>query len=321
MRKLKTKGKIECKCDFCGVSISKYQSDIHRYNFCDFNCKIKWNVGKSFLSENKRIEFSEKFKGENNPNWNNRWNEAQRKKASAYKKQWYDGYEGIERRNAVSKVHKGKKLSDKQRKAISSSQKGRASTITDESRVKIGIKSKEKFTPEYKKRIRENAEKYGHVISLKDKDDYLFYRECADWVEKMFNYIKNEDQLNKLQKFGVFNPKTNKDGVVRDHMYSRRSGWENGVFPEILRHPANLDILFNIENIKKKVKGNRDSDTISLLDLFKRIKQFDQKWFEQDRCIFLISKYENGDRYNKKDYIDKYYDIIKRKPKIKGVGV
>ena len=318
MIKQKIKGKFSCKCDFCGNILFKYKSQIKKYNFCNLQCKNKWGIGKSFMSEEKRLELKEKFKGENNPNFNNKWNDEQRKRASNHMIEWFaDGYEGERRRQEVSKVHKGKTLSVAQRLAVSKAQKGHASTITDESRIKIGIKSKEKFTPEYKAKLRKKLEMSGQIVPLADKDDYLFYRICADWIERMFDYIKDQSKLDKLKKFGVFNSKSNIGGIVRDHMYSRRCGWENGVFPEILRHPVNLDILLHSENVGKKIKRYKDFDSISLLKLFDNIKNFDGNWFEQDKCLELIKRYEDGERYKKSDYINEYYTLIKSKAKQK----
>ena len=42
-----------------------------------------------------------------------------------------------------------------------------------------------------------------------------------------------------LKTLGVFNSKTNVNGIVRDHIFSRAMGFKFKVFPEILRHPCN----------------------------------------------------------------------------------
>ena len=46
---------------------------------------------------------------------------------------------------------------------------------------------------------------------------------------------------------------------VRDHIFGRKNGFVLGVFPEIIRHPANCQIITHSDNIKKSLK-NGDSD-------------------------------------------------------------
>jgi len=95
----------------------------------------------------------------------------------------------------------------------------------------------------------------------------------------------------------VFNGISNPHGIVRDHRFSRRSGFELKIFPEILRHPCNCEILKNADNISK---GKNNS--ISLEELFKRIINYDKHWNEQSLCIYLISRYKEGYRYERKNY-------------------
>jgi len=75
------------------------------------------------------------------------------------------------------------------------------------------------------------------------------------------------------------------------------------VFPEIIRHPANCQIITHSNNIKKSLKNN-DSD-ITLVQLFNRIINWKDDYFEHSLCINLINDYNNGNRYNKKEYINK----------------
>ena len=79
----------------------------------------------------------------------------------------------------------------------------------------------------------------GNWIPLNKKSDYEIYYKEANWICGMFDIIKDKEQLSLLNKFGVFNAFTNTKGVVRDHIYSRHSGFRDGVFPEIMRHPCN----------------------------------------------------------------------------------
>ena len=60
-----------------------------------------------------------------------------------------------------------------------------------------------------------------------------------------------------LKLYGFANAKNHKTiGITRDHIYSRKSGFINGVFPEILRHPANCKLMLNYENSSKSSKNS-----------------------------------------------------------------
>jgi len=49
----------------------------------------------------------------------------------------------------------------------------------------------------------------------------------------------------------MYNKDTNPDGVVRDHMVSRRYGYDNNIPPEIIGHPANCQFLSHRDNLSK----------------------------------------------------------------------
>ena len=69
--------------------VKKKLSDIHKNRWKENGDELRvcW---KKWVKENWTYEFrkerSEKYKGENNPNWNNRWNNKQRKKSSIRQK-------------------------------------------------------------------------------------------------------------------------------------------------------------------------------------------------------------------------------------------
>ncbi|GAG15411.1 unnamed protein product, partial [marine sediment metagenome] len=120
--------------------------------------------------------------------------------------------------------------------------------------------------------------------------------------EKMWNLVEDINQLDILKELGIFNAKTNSKGVVRDHIFSRNSGFILKVFPEILRHPCNCQILTHSANVKKKSSNNKyvDLDQISLFDLFLEIKNYEEIWFEQDITIKKIEEYKKGKRWTMK---------------------
>jgi hypothetical protein len=175
---------------------------------------------------------------------------------------------------------------------------------TYEARQLIGRKSREKWTPDFKNKFKLTMIKRGHWIDPRNKEPYLIYRELSDWKYKMWDLL-DQESLEKLKKYGIFNIQNNRNGCVRDHMYSRKSGFINGVFPIILRHPANCQCLTFSENISKaqKNKSKVDNqlefkdDVISLEELFNRIYSFNKEWKEQSQCIELIEKYKSGERF------------------------
>jgi hypothetical protein len=52
-------------------------------------------------------------------------------------------------------------------------------------------------------------------------------------------------------------------------MYSVHHGWKNNIDPIIISHPANCEIMFGIENIRK-----RTNSSISIEELVERIKNW-----------------------------------------------
>jgi hypothetical protein len=145
--------------------------------------------------------------------------------------------------------------------------KGKKHSI--ESKKLIGIKSKAKFTLVYKKRQRQMFEDMGFWIPLDKLDKYLLYSRQSDWL----------------------NPKFSKRGYVRDHRYSRFSGFKEGVPPIILRHPVNCEIITRSENISK---GSKNS--ITLNKLIKLIKNYSGEYVEQTKCLKAIDNYLEGNR-------------------------
>jgi len=168
----------------------------------------------------------------------------------------------------------------------------------------IGIKSKEKFTNEYFISQRKRNEENGAWIPLSVKNDYALYKELANWKSDVITENLIGIHLLKLYQF---KSKTNNgaNSLVRDHMYGRKAAFENGVFPELIRHPANCQLITHSDNIKKS-KSNNDC-IISLDDLFERISNWDAIYYEQSICLELINKYKNGLRYSKENYIINYY--------------
>lgn len=246
------------------------------------------------------------LRGDGNPNFGNRWSEEKRKERSILVKSKVND----EFRKNCSKGMKGRKVSDEtklKRRETMLKTYGRLANIPSpslETRKKIGEKSKLKFTKEYLYKVRKVNEERGIWIPLDKKDEYKFYRDLSNWRHQVLN--ENTIGVEKL-KYGKLYDKNNRDknALVRDHLYGRKNGFINGVFPELIRHPANCQIITHSENIKKSKKNN--DSIISLEELLQKIKNFQLFYEEQEICLTFVKKYEDGLRFDKNNYIDKIY--------------
>lgn len=293
-------------CNQCGHEIYVYLSSLRnkRNLFCSIICKAMWQSLNCVGSNSYNYGPNPNLKGKNNPNYGNKWNDAQRERASEQIKKRYND---PEYRYNIGKSNRGKKLppfSEEHKKKIGDSNKGRISSF--ETRKKIGKASKAKFTSKYKEKQRKIMEDNGYWVPIDDKDDYALYFSLCDWKERMIDYM-NEKEITLLNTIGM-KSRINSKGMVRDHKYARLFGYRNKVFPTILRHPANCQLITNAENIAKAHRENRyeDSNSIELTDLFKDIKAFSMNWHEQNQCLKDIKRYENGERINDK-YIKRKY--------------
>lgn len=247
-----------------------------------------------------------KLNGVGNPNYGKKWSEEKKKQFSEYQKSKVDE----KFRENCSKGMKGKKVSEDTKhkrkitnklKLLNGYIKPEMSEITKE---KIGKKSSSKFTEEYKQKMRIINEKNGVWIPLENKDDYKFYRDISNWVGQVIteNTIGIENLKNGIL-FNKENKDKNKPLYVRDHIFGRKNGFNTGVFPEIIRHPANCQLITHGDNVRKSFKNN-DTE-IELNELFNKIINWKLEYFEQSLSIELIKRYNRCDRYDKNEYINK----------------
>ena len=156
----------------------------------------------------------------------------------------------------------------------------------------IGEKSKAKWTPEYKTNMRFINETKGLIRPLEEIDEYDLYFDEASFYPECFAFLSDIDK-QRIKTIKLYNSSTNKHGLVRDHMYSRYSGFKNKISALLLRHPCNCQIITNIENIKKAKRSTvryGDSDDITLKQLVTRIYNFKRTYSEQEQCIKLIKE-------------------------------
>jgi len=228
--------------------------------------------------------------GKNNPNYGNKWNDEQRKNLSDYQKSIS---------HIISKrVKDDWKDNDSRRNETSRLQSKLAKERVGEKNSFYG----KKHTEETKNKIKQTFEKIGRKTPDVEKSDYEIYYKESNWIAYMFDIV--DDGILMLETHGIFNNKNNGNGVVRDHIIGRRFGFNNNVFPEILRHPSNCQILTNKENVSKAHKyksGNEIKDiSMSLEELFSRIREYKEDWKEQECVLDFIECYENGKRWKRK---------------------
>jgi hypothetical protein len=108
-----------------------------------------------------------------------------------------------------------------------------------------------------------------------DMDEFNKYKLDAkfDFSLKTF---PDEFDFNLVEKYGWYKPinrGNNIGGVSRDHMLSVREGYEMGIDPKIISHPANCRLMIHSENISKNKKS-----VITLEELLERIEYFNNKY-------------------------------------------
>jgi hypothetical protein len=242
----------------------------------------------------KGIYQSIHFQGEHNPNFGKKWSNEQKIRQQLLVASKVDD----EYRSKAGSANRGKKF-DQDRICRMHDHRTKESYIrihNNEVRSIIGQKSKEKFTEDFKISLRKINEERGNWIPFENKSDWEIYKKESNWISSMFDQIDNIDQIQLLSELKVFHSLNNKSGVVRDHRYSRHDGFKNRVFPEILRHPANCEIMTHNLNVKKGIKS-----TLTLDELFNIIENYDKHWKEQSICLNKISDYKKGKQWNRKE--------------------
>ena len=277
----------KCKLETCNNQIFKVQPTLpyHFNSFCSKHCQNTYNGI-----------------GERNSNYGNTWNNEQRKHLSLIvidrMKNDYYRYVANQPHSKESIASKKQKLSKfaktrvKEKNSFYGKHHSQDFCQKQSKRMKAVCNTKE-----YQIKRRQTCEQNGQMIPLSQKTDYEIYYDLANWKYQMFDIITDEKQLQLLKDNGVFNTQSNTKGCVRDHIYSRFSGFNDKVFPEILRHPCNCQIVLNSYNIRKTSRAKRGPDDQSKEILFDKIKHYDGQWIEQKLCLKLICDYENGKRW------------------------
>lgn len=103
-------------------------------------------------------------------------------------------------------------------------------------------------------------------------DYYRLYRPNCEFKFDVFKYSRWFD-YSLIERHGVYSPSNKRNnlfGVSKDHMLSVRFGFDHGIDPTIIRHPANCELMLHNDNSSK----NRSS-SITLDELYIRIQKFE----------------------------------------------
>jgi hypothetical protein len=286
-------GKINCQ--YCNKEVTKRIEPKTKRHYCSVECKKsdKDSYPTTWTIE-RRQKYSKMMTGENNPNYGNKWSDEQKKQQSDRMSQKFKdnplyAYE-------CGKSNRGKKFSQDQIDGMHKhrSKESYCHPHSDEIKQKIGLKSKEKWTPEYKEKHRQTMEFLGKWEPLSTKNLYKIYYSNANWIGSMIEFF-NDTDMNYFKEFGFFNCKTNLFGCVRDHIVPRKVGYEFNIPYQLLRHPANLQLLSNSNNIKKgyndrKLSFNEKQHIIN--ELYEKIANFNKDWHEHQLCLTLLESKE-----------------------------
>lgn len=276
----------ECKpCAVCEKPICDYPAPLRRRRCCSRKCYSKW--------------LSKIQKGEGNNNYGRHWSQEAREEQSKRIQKVYE--ESPELRYRVGSANRGVKFSPERIRKMRENRKPEIGvrTHSPEVRAKIGEKSAEKWTPEFRESFRKTMEERGHWIPKDKKNDWEIYKDESNWIQAMFDLV---DHRGVLREHGIFHYRKNPSGLVRAHRFSRRSGFRSGVFPEIMHHPENCELITHADNVRKSASKTIPSDSISLEELFDLIENSKyNNWEEQEICIQRIKDYRNGKRWTREE--------------------
>ena len=108
----------------------------------------------------------------------------------------------------------------------------------------------------------------------KDMTEFKIYKTETNFNFNLSDY-PDEFDFTLIEKYGWYSPsnkKNNLGGVSRDHMLSVKEGFELGIDPKLLAHPANCKLMIHNDNVSKNKKSS-----ISLEELLERIENFNKK--------------------------------------------
>lgn len=126
------------------------------------------------------------------------------------------------------------------------------------------------------KSFKETMISSGKMISDDDRDDCEIYYKAGQFKHGF--KTQNEDEIALLNEFGVFHNINNTKGCVRDHLLSRRYGFDNCIPTWIISHPANCEIVLHSENVSRAHSKDEFGDNqITFEELLERIEKYNSE--------------------------------------------
>lgn len=113
------------------------------------------------------------------------------------------------------------------------------------------------------------------AASRKASTEYLQYKSDCRFQFNVWDFPEEFD-LGLIYKHGWYKAKNHGDnlnGVSRDHKISVKFGWENGIDPSLISHPANCQLMVHTDNIGKNKKCS-----ILLNELKESIDKWNRKY-------------------------------------------
>lgn len=262
-------GKAVYICPSCAKEFLRYPSTVRKgvVPVCSKKCH-----GKSL---------SVKLLGSNNPNFGIKWNTEQRENLSKKVKQHF---ENPEARIIAGNSNRGQKFSPERIKKMHENRTpdSYSHAPTEERKIQIGIQSSKNWqNEEFKEKVisksRKTKEEKGIIVPRSQLSEWEIYWRKASWKP-------NYDYAPGI-KLG-----TNR--LCRDHLVSRKQGFEKGIFPKILSHPANCEIVSWEENGRRaRIKPYEHSPE----KLFEKILNYSGNYPDHHRTVDLVNRYLKGE--------------------------
>jgi hypothetical protein len=117
---------------------------------------------------------------------------------------------------------------------------------------------------------RECRKKYGR----KDVTEYQKYKADTNFKFSLNSY-PNEFDFSLIEKYGWYSPTNKNDnlgGVSRDHILSVMEGFELGIDPFLLAHPANCKLMIHNDNVSKHKRSDLTEEELKV-----KIEEFDKR--------------------------------------------
>jgi len=162
--------------------------------------------------------------------------------------------------------------------------------VTNETKKRMSISHKNKLEIKtikckncdilIEKRLRKKfcSDNCKKIHNQKDMTEFAKYKQETNFKFSLNDY-PNEFDFSLIEIYGWYKPKNKGDnlgGVSRDHMLSVRDGFNRGINPKLLSHPANCQLMIHNENVSKNKKSILTYD-----ELLERIDIWNKKYSPQ----------------------------------------